>query len=160
MPAPTTPVPELPRLAYELSLRALSQQESALNELRARTGALLTASSIVASFLGAAAIAASGLDLLTGLALVAFGLSVMPSIYILVPRPTFVFALSGVRLLEEEFDETGGIGEVHRRLAYWIESFRDANQRAIDTLVVFFRFAALSLAVEVVLWALALASTL
>jgi hypothetical protein len=65
MSAPPISVPEVPRFAYELSLGALSQQESTLTELRARTGALLTASSIVASFLGAAAITASGLDVRT-----------------------------------------------------------------------------------------------
>jgi hypothetical protein len=35
---------DLVELAYELSLRNLGQQEAALNELRARTGTVLTAS--------------------------------------------------------------------------------------------------------------------
>jgi hypothetical protein len=41
-------------------LRTLTQQESSLNELRARTGTLIAAASIVTSFLGGAAIARDG----------------------------------------------------------------------------------------------------
>ena len=52
----------LAQLSYELSLRSLSQQEAALNELRARTGTLVAAASIVASFLGGTAISKQGLD--------------------------------------------------------------------------------------------------
>ena len=52
----------LAKLAYELSLLTLSQQESASNELRARTGTLIAAASVVTSFLGGAAIARDGLD--------------------------------------------------------------------------------------------------
>jgi hypothetical protein len=51
---------DLVELAYELSLRNLGQQEAALNELRARTRTVLTASAVVASFLGATAVARSG----------------------------------------------------------------------------------------------------
>lgn len=44
------------QLAYETSLRALTQQEASLNEIRSRAGTLLAASSIVASFLGGQAL--------------------------------------------------------------------------------------------------------
>ena len=64
----------LHQLAYELSLRSLSQQESVLNELRERTGTLLAASSLVASFLGARAIG-EGLGWATVVALIAFAVS-------------------------------------------------------------------------------------
>jgi hypothetical protein len=46
----------LQELSYALSLRSLDQQEKALEELRNRTGTLLAATSLVASFLGARAI--------------------------------------------------------------------------------------------------------
>jgi hypothetical protein len=45
-------VDDLARLAYESALRALDKQEQLLAELRARTGLLLAASSLAASFLG------------------------------------------------------------------------------------------------------------
>jgi hypothetical protein len=56
-------VASLEQTTYELALRALAQQEHALTEIRARTGTLLTASSLIASFLGAQAIARNGLNL-------------------------------------------------------------------------------------------------
>ena len=46
----------LAELAYELALRGLTQQEAAVTELRSRTGTLLTAASLLATFLGAIAI--------------------------------------------------------------------------------------------------------
>jgi hypothetical protein len=45
---------DLARLAYEASLRSLDKQEELLGELRSRTGLLLAASSVAASFLGVA----------------------------------------------------------------------------------------------------------
>ena len=43
---------ELERIAYEAALRSLDKQETLLNELRARTGLILAAASVAASFLG------------------------------------------------------------------------------------------------------------
>jgi hypothetical protein len=77
----------LQRLAYELSLRALSQQEGVLNELRSRTGTLLAASSLVASFLGARAIGSGDYRWLTVFALIAFAVSVLACLYVLLPSP-------------------------------------------------------------------------
>jgi hypothetical protein len=43
-------------LTYEVSLGALNQQESALNELRSRTGVLLAATAIAIALLGGRAL--------------------------------------------------------------------------------------------------------
>ena len=50
----------LEQLSYDLALRTLAQQERVLEELRARTGVLLTATAVVASFLGGRALQTSG----------------------------------------------------------------------------------------------------
>ena len=47
------PSSSLAQLSYNAALRALDGQERGLEELRARTGTLLAAASLVASFLGA-----------------------------------------------------------------------------------------------------------
>jgi hypothetical protein len=44
-------VSDLERIAYESAVRALDKQEKVLEELRARTGVLLAASSLAASLL-------------------------------------------------------------------------------------------------------------
>jgi len=55
------------RLAFELSHDQIVRQERALDELRARTGTLLTASAVVASFLGSRAVGIGGYTWLTAL---------------------------------------------------------------------------------------------
>jgi hypothetical protein len=70
-------VDELGRLAYATAVRALDVQERALTELRARTGTLLGAASLVASFLGAQAIQhTSEVGTLGALALLALAVSI------------------------------------------------------------------------------------
>ena len=140
-------------ISYDLSLRALNQQEGVLNELRAPTGTLLAASSLVASFLGARAATTTGLSWLTVLGLVAFAITILGGLYILMPRGGLIFALRGTVLLEEEFGEPGGLPEIHRRLAYWLEGYRDDNQRIMDRLFHVFSVAALGVFAEVILWA-------
>src|SRR6266516_860914 len=119
---------DLASLAYELSLRALNQQEAAVNELRARTGTILAASSVVASFLGGRAIDRAGFDVLTVLGLVAFAISILLGLSVLSPREGLVFAVRGSALFEAEQEDPGGIEETKRRLSYWVEGFRDDNQ--------------------------------
>src|SRR5207248_4119238 len=50
------------RLLYEESVRALEDQQTALDELRSRTGVLLSAASISTSFLGGLALRAGTLE--------------------------------------------------------------------------------------------------
>lgn len=142
-------------LAYELSLRGLAQQEAAVAELRARTGTLLTAAALLATFLGALAIEREGLGVLSASALSAFALSGVLCVWILVPKEGFVFRLSGPELYEREYGLE--LREVHRRLAYWIEGYQVGNQKLIRRLQIGFRFAAAGLLVEAVLWGVHLA---
>jgi hypothetical protein len=99
-------VASLEQTTYELALRALAQQEHALTEIRARTGTLLTASSLIASFLGAQAIARNGLNLWIVLALVAFGVSVVLSVYVLLPKEGLIFALDAPETYEGLFRDS------------------------------------------------------
>ena len=50
--AATASDPVYERLAYEAAQRALDKQERLIDELRSRTGLLLAAASLAASFLG------------------------------------------------------------------------------------------------------------
>ena len=142
----------LERLAYELSLQALGQQEGALNELRARTGILIAATSIVASFLGARAAEAGSRAWLNVLALAAFAVSILASSYVLLPRQGLVFSLSGSALLEAESEDPEGLHETYRRLSYWLDGYRRANGDRIGRLTVGFGVAAIALVVQAILW--------
>jgi hypothetical protein len=121
----------LQALSYELSLRALDQQERALEELRNRTGTLLAASALVASFLGARAIDRVGVDGLAVIPLLAFVASVLLSVYVLVPKSNLEFALRGSEVWEYFVSENEDLPEAQRTLAYWIDDVRESNQGLI-----------------------------
>jgi hypothetical protein len=148
-PADADPVFE--RLAYEAAQRALDKQERLLEELRSRTGLLLAAASLAASFLGREAFAEDPKRGLAGLALVAFLVAVGASVYVLLPKTDkFVFALVGGGLYEGLYDVKDDLAEVYRRLAYDLDRFWDANDSELQKLFWAFRVGAFGLAAEIV----------
>jgi hypothetical protein len=83
-------VPRLEEITYEAGRSALADQESFVAGIRQRTGTLLAAHALVASFLGATAVRAHGLQALGWLALVALVLGLSTAVIILAPwRLTF-----------------------------------------------------------------------
>jgi hypothetical protein len=150
---------DLARLAYETSLRTLTLQEASLNELRARTGTLVAAASLVTSFLGGAAFTRSGFDAWSILALVAFVVVIGAATWVLLPRKNhLVFSIHGSKLYEGEIrDDVFAIGETYRRLAYWLDGFHDGNDPKINRLFAFYRVATALLLVEVAAWSSQLA---
>ncbi len=148
----------LAALAYELSLRTLSQQESSLNELRARTGTLIAAASFVTSFLGGAAISRNGLDGWSVAALAAFVLSISLATWVLLPKGKLIFSVHGSALFEDEIAaDVFEIGETHRRLAYWLDGYHADNEPKLGGLFTCYRWATLLLLAEVVFWCVRLA---
>lgn len=146
---------ELPELAYQLALRALDQQESGLAELRSRTNTLLAAAAVSVSFLGAPAINRGGISVWVVLALVAFVLTVGLCLFVLIPT-SLIFALDGPHVYEALFEHTDDPAEVHRQLAYWLQSFHAANAPKIEARGVRFRDAAVALGAQIVLLSVAL----
>jgi hypothetical protein len=88
-------VPEtLESFAYDLSLRGLAQQERVVEELRARSGTVVAAASLVASFVGGRALDQSGLDGLNIAAGLAFLLTLGTTVYILAHRRLWSLSLA------------------------------------------------------------------
>jgi hypothetical protein len=151
----------LAELSYDAGVRALDLQESGLEQLRARTGILLAASSLTASFLGAQTIQhASGLGVLGGLALVSLAASVLLCVYVLLPKQRFEFSLKAPQVYETLFEFRDDEEEIRRRLAYWLEEFWQRNQDRIDELGRYFFAAAVALILQLVFWTFALASNI
>jgi hypothetical protein len=100
----TSMADELEVLALQFARDALDKQDGILAELRARTGTLLAASSIVSSFLGATAIGRDGLSGWSIVALVALGASLALCVAILLPRSDLSFSIDGPRVYEELYD--------------------------------------------------------
>lgn len=141
----------LEKLAFSLSLRSLEHQEATLDDLRSRTGTLLAASALVASFLGSRVLE-DGLGVLAVLALLAFLISILASVYVLLPKPHLIFSLRGSVLFEEEADDPGGLDETHRKLAYWLDGYRDSNEPTVEKLFRTYGLATAAVVVEVILW--------
>jgi hypothetical protein len=140
---------DLERIAYESAVSALDKQERVLEELRARTGILLGASSLVVSLLGGTALDGPGSVVLLALALTAFVRSLGASLFILLPREGFVFSLNGPEVYEKLYAFRNDLGEVHRRLAYDLQRFWDGNDLRLAPVRRAFRVAAYALAAEV-----------
>lgn len=140
---------ELERLAYETALRGLDKQESLLEELRTRTGVLLAASSLAASFLGQQAFKTPSPRGLVITALLAFIVSIAASVFILLPKKNLYFAESGAGLYEGLYAFREDMSEVYRRLAYDLDYFWDANDKKIAWLTRAFTVAASALVIEI-----------
>jgi len=147
----------LAELSYAAAVRALDLQERSVEQLRARTGTLLAAGYLTASFLGAQAIRSRhGLGTLGVLALVSLAVGVLVCLYILLPKRGFVFSVSGPRIYESLYEYASDRDEVLRRLAYWLEGFWTNNQSQIDRLARCFPVAAVALTLQLLFWAIGL----
>ena len=141
----------LEELSYDVAVRALGQQERLLDDLRARTATLLTAAALIGSFLGAQAIRLHGLSGWVILAFAAFALTIVLTVYVLLPKAKLIFALDASQVYEGLYEVHDNEAEVHRRLAYWIQTFRLENQPAIRRMTLAFRVAAGTLLLELAL---------
>jgi hypothetical protein len=151
----------LEELAHRAGERALDKQERVLEELRSRTGLLLAAASLAASFLGREAFSRDASDVLALLALISFVLAMGGSAYVLLPKTDrFIFAVSAVGLYEGLYGLRTDPDEVYRRLAYDLARFWDANDRQMQKLFRAFRVATVALSAEVIVLVAMVSDTL
>jgi hypothetical protein len=154
-------VSALADLSYQAGVRALDLQERGVEQLRSRTGTLLAASSLTASFLGGQTISHTRhVGTLEILALVALAISVGLSVYVLLPKQGFTFTLNAAGIYEELFPHATDDQEVKRRLIYWLEDYWQSNQKKIEPLSRAFLVAAAALLAQMVLWSAALAANI
>jgi hypothetical protein len=148
------------RVAYDEAVRALSEQQDVINSFRTRAGLVLSAAAITTSFLGAQALEGGDSRWTAWLALAAFvGVAVM-SLAILWPRRwEFTANPRDVIRTYIESEEPAPIEEVHRDLSLHMHNSYVENRRGLEQLAVFFQTAIGLLAIEVVLWIVAIAST-
>ncbi len=147
------PATVLAELSYDAAIRALDLQERAVEQLRARTGTLLAASSLIASFLGALAIQRrGGVNLFSGLALVSLTGSIGLCAYVLLPKPRLVFSVNGLRVYTSLLRVADDEEEVRKRLIKWLDSFWRSNQAQIDNLDRYYVGATVTVILQLVCW--------
>jgi hypothetical protein len=148
------------RVAYDEAVRALSEQQGAIESFRTRAGLLLSAAAITTSFLGAQALDSGSSNVSTWLALTAFVSVAVVSLAILWPR-RWEFTANPRDVIQTyiEADEPAPIEELHRDLSLHMNNSYIENREGLEQLSVFFQIASGLLTVEVVLWIIAIAST-
>src|ERR1043165_1049782 len=140
---------EFERVAYEEALRALDKQERLLEELRARTGVLIAASALAASFLGPPAFLHSNPRGLSISALAAFVVTLAASIFILLPKTNLIFAASGLGIYKSFYELREEMADVYRHLVYDLQAYWDSNNREMLWLSRAFTLASAALVAEV-----------
>jgi len=142
-------VKEFAQLAYETSRRSLERQEALLEELRSRTGILIATSALAASFLGKTAFKHPHPCGIVFLALAAFIISIVASVYVLMPKKDLIFMQSGPALFEGLYPFREDMPEVYRRLTYDLNRFWEANDPKLKRLSHSYLLAAAALTVEI-----------
>jgi hypothetical protein len=149
---------DLEKLAYESALRALDKQERLVEELRARTGLILAASTVAGSLLGHG-FDGPGSGGLTILVVACFVVSVSAAIFILLPRDDLMFSVRGIQLYEGLVDSRDTV-ESLLRAAAGLDRLWLVNEAATRLLTRAFSVAATALAIEVAALAVLLGGTI
>lgn len=149
------------KVAYEEAVRALSEQQAAIESVRSRAGLLLSAATVTTSFLGAQALQGNDPGICVWLALSCFVAAAATSLAILWPRD-WEFAANPSVVVDSPIAsaEEGRIEDLYRDLSFRMyDSYLD-NHLGLRQLAGFFQVASAVLTVEVVLWVAAIASDL
>jgi hypothetical protein len=146
------------KVAYDEAVRALAEQQAVIDSFRNRAGLLLSAAAITSSFLGAQALRGGDFGLFAWLALAGFVSVAAASLTVLWPRAWEVSTSSrGVITTYVESAEPAPIEDLHQELSLHMHSSYLTNRRDLAKLVVLLQVASVLLAVEVVLWIIAIA---
>jgi hypothetical protein len=148
------------KVAYDEAVRALSEQQAAIESVRGRAGLLLSAAAVTTSFLGAQALQGGSSNPSSWLALVAFVAVAATSLAILWPRGWESTANSGrLESLIESAEEIR-IEDLYRDLSLRMQVSFSANHQGLHQLAALFQVTSGLLTIEVVLWIVAIASGL
>jgi hypothetical protein len=157
---------ESPDPRYEILLqqvtRGITQQQAALDNLRARAGTLVAAAALVSSFLGAPTLAAhshkDGCILFLVLALIALAVVIFAAFKILLPY-SWQWGIDGHRLLADYIEHESNpasVDEMRRDLSYHMQDDVNANTEKLESLFIWLQVAITAIGAEVVFWSAAL----
>ena len=144
-------------LVFDLSLDSLTAQREVLKDVRARSATLLTASSIVTSFVGGRAIDAVGLDAFTAAGIAAFLVTFVPAIYLASASGEAPLSFEGARVYADVARADASLNEVYLALAQEIQAVRQENRPLVDRTLRFLRVGFGALILEAILFLAALA---
>lgn len=153
-------MPTLEQITYEAGRDALADQESVVAGIRQRTGTLLAAQSIVASFLGAAAIRAHGVHLLAWAAIATLVVGLALAAAVLSPWK-LKFAVDANELYADLYDQAfeEAEGDTLGWLAaagFGFQKIRKENEGRVQWLTALSAVLSVVLVAQTLLWLAAL----
>jgi hypothetical protein len=134
--ASLAPVKRLEEITYEAGRHALAEQEAFVGGIRQRTGTLLAAHALVASFLGATTIRRVGLDGWGWVALTALVLGLVLAAVLLSSWRRLAFAVDAPELYEELYEQAAAEAEAETlgwlaSAGYGYQALRARNAAAV-----------------------------
>ena len=151
------------RLAYDLALKALDQQQETLDGLRERASTLLAAAAIVTSFLGGAALP-SGQKVALGVAgwvaVALFGLTVLTTLNIIRPRSGWRFLPDAKEMIASYLvtQPTASIEQTHYGLALEMQKAQIENRKQLNGMLDGLTVAVTLIGLTIVAWVWELAA--
>jgi hypothetical protein len=143
------------RLSFELTTRALAEQERAVSALRTCAGTVLGVASVAGSFLGAH-VGGRPLDGWSVTATLAFALCSGSAIWVLMPRE-IVLSIGGEELMADaDRRNSSQVAEGYRAVCSWLGPQLELNRRRIDRLGDWMTLSCALLAIEVILWTISI----
>jgi hypothetical protein len=154
-------VPRLEEITYEAGRSALADQESIVAGIRQRTGTLLAAHALVASFLAATAVRTQGLHWLAWLALFVLVLGLMVAAVLLAPW-RLKFAVDARDLYDYFYDDatSEALAETLGWLAgaaFLYQQLRQENQPRVNRMSLLSSVLGTLMIVQTLFWIAALA---
>lgn len=140
--------------AYNEALRGLSQQRSALDDLRVRAGAILSAGVLATAFLGAFAVHGTGRGLASRFwgPVILFIIAALLFILVLLPVPGWFYSINVRRELDRIDTASPSPFDIYNESVATVDKGRQDNQRRLILVYVGFVLASLAVAAEIVWW--------
>ena len=153
--ADTTPL----SIAFDFAKSGVDGARARLDDIRSRAATLISAASIVSSFLGAEALkdtktkATAVAGPAAGVAIAAFIGVVIACMYILWPRKkAWPFSVRSTVIVEDYANRDASLGATQRALVRYLDRNREIVEDKLETLYRVFTLGASLLGVEVLCW--------
>jgi tetrahydromethanopterin S-methyltransferase subunit B len=151
-----------PRLAliFDEMRRSLDQQQRVLDELRSRTGTLVSSAGVATAFLGGVVLGEPhrplGTAIATAVAILAFVALTSLCLAVLLPKEGWIFRSRTDILLQDYANANTSMDDMLRELSTYMEGHFQKNGIAIGKLQDRFSWASVGLGIEIVSWLAAL----
>ena len=142
-------------ITYEEAVQAITQQRSSLDELRTRTGALLSSVILATAFLGAFAAKGNGRGLLPRFygPVILFGAAIALCLAVVIPYGGWFLAFDAGSLIDRvDQEDPPKISEVYVAAVSDLVETRKKNQKSLNRLFYFFVAAAIAVLADIIWW--------